>query len=66
MRKLKQKDNIKFEFTPDFQLEILRYIIQDKEGVLALNRIKSSYLVLIEHSVIAEAIIRFYTKKDPL
>ena len=58
----KAKDNIKFEFTPEFQLEILRYIIQDKEGTLVLNRLKPSYLVLIEHSVIAEALFKFHKK----
>lgn len=58
-----RKNTIKFEFSPDFQLEILRYIIQDKEGVLALKRIKPSYLVLIEHNIVAEAIARYYKKR---
>jgi replicative DNA helicase len=49
----------KFSFTTEFQLEVLRYIIRDQEGVLALNRIKPSYLTLIEHSLIAEALAKF-------
>lgn len=58
-----RKDKVKFTFDTDFQLEILRYIIQDKEGGLILNRIKPSYLVLIEHSLIGEGILRFYKKQ---
>lgn len=57
-----KKPKIKFEFTPEFQLEILRYIIKDKEGALALNRIKANYFVLIEHALIAEAIQKYITK----
>ena len=30
----KFKDNIKFSFTPDFQLEILRFVLRDKATVL--------------------------------
>lgn len=58
-----RKDKVKFTFDTDFQLEILRYIIQDKEGGLILNRIKPSYLVLIEHSIIGEGILKFYKKQ---
>jgi replicative DNA helicase len=57
-----KKEKIKFSFTPDFQLEILRYILQDKEGGLIIKRLKPSYLVLIEHSIIAEGIFRFFNK----
>lgn len=57
-----KKEKIKFSFTTDFQLEILRYIIQDKEGGLMLARIKPSYLVLIEHSLIAEGLHKYYKK----
>ena len=56
------KSKVKFSFTTDFQLEILRYIVQDKEGGLILKRIKPSYLVLIEHSIIAEGINKYYRK----
>lgn len=58
-----RKPKIKFEFTPDFQFEILRYIIRDPEGPIALSRIKPSYLTLIEHSLIAEAITRYFKKR---
>lgn len=49
----KFKDNIKFSFSPEFQFEILRFVLKDKEGGLVLKRIKSNYLVLIEHSLIS-------------
>lgn len=57
-----RKNQYKFTFDPEFQLEILRFIIQDKEGGLVLKRIKSSYLTLIEHSIIAEGIIKYYKR----
>lgn len=62
-----KKDKIKFSFDPSFQLEILRFIIQDKEGGLVLGRLKPSYLVLIEHSLICEGILKYFkkTKKIP-
>lgn len=52
----------KFTFDVGFQLEILRFIIQDKNGPLVINRIKPSYLTLIEHSLIAEGIFKFFKK----
>lgn len=61
-----KKPAVKFSFTPEFQLEILRYIIRDKDGGLVLNRIKPSYLVLIEHSIIAEALYKFFKKHSKI
>lgn len=57
-----KKDKVKFSFDTSFQLEILRFIIKDKEGGLVLSRIKPSYLVLIEHSIICEGIVKYYKK----
>lgn len=61
-----KKDKVKFSFDTSFQLEILRFIIRDKEGGLVLNRIKPSYLVLIEHSLICEGILKYYKKKKKI
>lgn len=55
-------NNIKFTFSTDFQLEILRFLIQSKDGGLVIKRVKPSYLVLIEHSLIAEALYKYYKK----
>jgi replicative DNA helicase len=62
----KFKDLVKFSFTPDFQLEILRFILRDKEGGLVLRRVKSSYLVLIEHALIFEGISKYFKKQGKM
>lgn len=62
----KFKDKIKFDFTPEFQLEILRFIIKDKEGGLVLKRIKSNYLVLIEHALVFEGISKYFKKQGKI
>lgn len=62
----KSKDSVKFSFTPDFQLEILRFILRDKEGGLVLRRVKSSYLVLIEHALIFEGISKYFKKQGKM
>lgn len=59
---MKTKDKTKFEFSIEFQLEILRFLIRSKEAGLVINRIKPSYLVLIEHALIAEGIFKYYKK----
>lgn len=56
------KNKVKFSFTTEFQLEILRFLIQDRDGGLVVKKVKPSYLVLIEHSIIAEALIKFFKK----
>lgn len=61
-----KKPKIKFEFTPEFQLEILRYIIRDPEGPIALTRVKPSYLTLIEHGIIAEAVSKYFKKRKKI
>ena len=61
-----KKPKIKFEFTPEFQLEILRYIIKSPEGTIAMARMKPNYLTLIEHNIIAEALYKYYKKKKKI
>lgn len=63
---MRNKTKTKFSFSPEFQLEILRYIIKDKEGGLILKRIKPNYLVLIEHSIICEGLIKYYKKQNKI
>lgn len=55
-------DKPKFEFSTDFQFEILKYIIQDREGFTLLMKIKPHYLVLIEHALILEGILKYFKK----
>lgn len=59
---MNSRSKVKFEFSTDFQLEILRFLIQGKEMGLMIKRIKPSYLVLIEHALIAEALFKYYKK----
>lgn len=59
-----KKSKHKFEFDPSFQLEIIRFIVQDNKGGLALGKVKSSYFTLIEHSVIVEGLTKYYKKKS--
>lgn len=59
----KSTNPIKFTFDVSFQLEILRFILRDKEGGLVLKRLKSNYLVLIEHSLIFEGITKYFKKQ---
>ena len=56
-------NNIKYTFDVHFQFEILRFVLKDKEGGLVLKRIKSNYLVLIEHSLIFEGISKYFKKQ---
>ena len=52
----------KFSFSLEFQLEVLRFLIQSKESMMILPKIKPGYFTLIEHSIIAEALIKFAKK----
>lgn len=52
----------KFAFSIEFQLEVLRFLIQSKESMLILPRVKSSYFALIEHSLVTEALQKFCKK----
>lgn len=52
----------KFTFSLEFQLEVLRFLIQSKESLLILPRVKPSYFALIEHSLLSEALLKFYKK----
>lgn len=60
--KKKYQTSEKFSFTLDFQLEVLRYIIQDKESLMIIQKIKPGYFTLIEHSIIMESLHKFYRK----
>ena len=50
----------KFKFTIEYQFDLLRYIVLDKDGVNALNKVEDSYFTLTEHAVIAFALKSYY------
>lgn len=52
----------KFAFSIEFQLEVLRFLVQSNESLLVLARVKPSYFSLIEHSLVAEALLKFCKK----
>lgn len=62
--KKKQKWQIqeKFSFSLEFQLEVLRFLIQSKESPLVLSKVKPGYFTLIEHSLVLEALKKHYKK----
>jgi hypothetical protein len=61
MKKHKDPSN-KYSFSTEFQFEILKFFLQDKESLLVISKVKPSYFALIEHSLIMEAIVKFYRK----
>lgn len=54
-------DNIKFEFGTDFQWDLLRFTVQDKNGYKAVDKFNDGYFTLIEHAVIAKVIKEYYS-----
>ena len=56
----------KFTFSIDFQLEVLRYLIQSKESPLVINKVKPGYFALIEHALIMEGLSKFFRKYNKI
>lgn len=52
----------KFTFSIEFQLEVLRFLIQGKGSLLYVQKIKPGYFTLIEHSIVVEALVKFVKK----
>ena len=53
----------KFQFSPEYQLDLLRFTAQDRDGFKALLLYEDSYFSLLEHAVIAFTYKAFYKKK---
>ena len=56
----------KFKYTTEYQWDLLRYIVQDKDGERALKKVEDDYFTLIEHQVIAHALKLYYKKYKKL
>jgi hypothetical protein len=54
--------NDKFEFTTDYQWNLLKYTVKDRDGVKALELYDDSYFTLNEHSIIAHALKNFHSR----
>ena len=61
-----KKDNRKFEFERRFELEMVRYVLKDKEGGLIMKKIKGSQVVVIEDCLIGEGIFKLLKKKKKM
>jgi len=54
---------MKFRFTQDFQFDLLRFTVIDKDGYKALQLYNDSYFTLTEHAVIAYTLKQYYKRK---
>tara|TARA_R110002020_G_scaffold131482_1_gene293938 strand:+ start:820 stop:2214 length:1395 start_codon:yes stop_codon:yes gene_type:complete len=52
----------KFEFTTEYQWNLLKYTVKDRDGVKALELYNDSYFTLNEHSIIAHSLKNFHKK----
>lgn len=57
---------MKFKFTTDFQFDLLRFTVQDKNGYKAIELYDDSYFSLVEHAVIAWTLKGFYKHKKTI
>lgn len=61
-KKQKWQTQEKFSFSLEFQLEVLRFLIQSKESPLVMSKVKPGYFTLIEHSLVLEALKKHFKK----
>lgn len=57
------KPENKFKFTTEYQWDLLRYTVQDKNGERALNKYDDDYFTLIEHQVIAHGLKALFKRE---
>lgn len=53
----------KFQFTVEFQEDILKFIVQDTQGFAALEYVQDYYFALPEHQIIISALKKYQRKK---
>lgn len=59
-------EKIKFQYTPEYQWDLLRYIVNDKLGYKAITKVKDHYFTLIEHQVLAYCLIQYHNKNHKI
>lgn len=57
------KPDNKFKFTEEYQWDLLRYTVQDKNGDKALSKYNDDYFTLIKHQVLAFGLKQYYKKE---
>lgn len=53
----------KFIFSLDYELDLLKFIVVDRDGYLALDLIDPGYFSLLDHGIIADTLIKYRKKK---
>lgn len=56
------KSKEKFIFSLDYQLDLLKYILTDRNGYLAIDLVDPGYFTLLDHAIICDAIKKFRKK----
>ena len=54
---------MKFDFSTEFQFDLLKYTVLDRNGYKALELYQDSYFVLTHHAIIAHALKGYYKRK---
>lgn len=62
LKEIKDNDRDQFRFTIQYQLELLKYLVQITDAVTYMDKMKSSYFTLLEHGIICETLIKAYKK----
>lgn len=57
------KPDTKFKFTEDYQWDLLRYTVQDRNGDRALIKYQDDYFTLIQHQVLAYGLKQYFKKE---
>ena len=60
---MKASKKKKFPFGVDFQQSILQFSVTDKQGYKAIELFNEDYFTLLEHSIIAHVLKRYYKLK---
>ena len=58
------KHDIKFEFGTDFQFDLLKYAVQDRDGYRVIKKFSDGYFTLIEHAVIAKVLKDYWNNNS--
>jgi KaiC/GvpD/RAD55 family RecA-like ATPase len=58
----RRAEKSKFKFTPDFQFEIIRFILKDQNGMRYSSKLKDYYFTLITHGLIARSLFSYIKK----
>lgn len=53
----------KFKFTTEFQYDLLKYTVVDKNGYKALEMYNDTYFTLLDHAIIAFTLKKYYKKR---